>query len=69
VTIAEIKERIRAIEGEAEAPGDPEVAHGLEDGLWEDVLRYLAQVAPAELGEIARLAVSTRDIDFPRWTA
>lgn len=64
MTIAEIKTRINAIESEV---WDPETAHLLEDTLREDVLCYLAQVAPAELGEMARLAVSTRDIEFPRW--
>jgi hypothetical protein len=49
--------------------GDPEAAHGAEDSLWADTLRYFAEVAPAELAELARIVLSTEEIDFPRWCA
>ncbi len=49
--------------------GDDEIAHGAEDQFRDDVLRYLAEVAPAELGELARIALSTNEIKFSRWCA
>ena len=66
MTLTEARERVEFIRSIAR---DDEAAHGGEDDFRADVLRYLAEVAPAELGELARIALSTEDIDFARWCA
>ena len=66
MTLAEARERVERIRAMA---GDDEMAHSEEDKFRGDVLRYLADVAPAELGELARIAISTREIEFARWYA
>jgi hypothetical protein len=68
VTLQEARDRVREIEEIARAEDD-EVAHSKADRLHQDVLRYLAEVAPAELGELARIAISTEAISFARWCA
>ena len=50
------------------AAGDDEVAHGLEDSLWEAVLRTIAAGHP-ESQRMAQLALRTKDINFCRWRA
>jgi hypothetical protein len=47
---------------------DPEVAHGMEDELYLDVLEAIASGAP-EAGRLAQRALRARSLDFPRWDA
>lgn len=47
---------------------DPEAAHALEDDLWEDVLRAIAAGAD-EPEKLAREALLTQEVKFPRWYA
>ena len=48
---------------------DNEAAHGMEDDLHRDVLRYIASAlaSPAHTQALAKEALTTRDIDFCRW--
>lgn len=48
--------------------GDPETAHSAEDDLHQGVLAAIANGAenPATL---AKAALATKDIEFPRWCA
>lgn len=50
---------------------DPEAAHGKEDFIRELVLNYLSMHVdiPKGFQDLARLALSTRDIKFERWAA
>lgn len=66
MTLQEARERVQLVAAQV---GDPEGVHSEEDRLRADVLRYLAEVAPAELGELARIALSTDEIKSPRWYA
>lgn len=66
MTLEEVRKRVAEI---VKGQDDPEEAHYAEDRLREDLLSYLAEVAPAELGELAKLAVSTSELDFMRWYA
>jgi hypothetical protein len=47
---------------------DYEAAHAREDDLYEDVLRTIAEGAENAQG-LARAALKTKKIDFPRYTA
>ncbi len=51
--------------------GDDESAHGLEDALRHDVLKAIAsgEQTYEECCELARLALSTTEIEFERWCA
>jgi hypothetical protein len=66
VTADEIKARVAAVYA---AKGDPEVAHGLEDQLWADVLQSIATNWAENPRYFAELALMTQAIDFPRWRA
>lgn len=68
MTPAEARERVARVKAEADR-GDHEGAHVEQDSLRADVLKYLAEVAPAELGVLAKIALSTDDIEFHRWYA
>lgn len=71
MTASEARERVERIKqmGDIYGDNDPEGAHREEDNLHRDVLQYLAEVAPAELGELARISLTTLEFDFPRWYA
>lgn len=47
---------------------DPEGAHGMEDDLYEDILRGIV-AGDADVASIAKEALKTKEIDFPRWCA
>ncbi len=49
--------------------GDPEMAHSREDDLWETVLRLISKKNPINAGLLAKEALKTKDISFPRWCA
>lgn len=64
----------RVVEFIRERAGDDEVAHIFEDKLREAILEKLstpgADQEDAEyLAEFARIALSTREIEFSRWCA
>lgn len=73
MTADEIKTRIAAIE--ALATYYAEAAHGLEDKLREDFLCWLIEPTTTALHsrdhivELAKLVLSTSEIEFSRWTA
>ena len=49
---------------------DPQEAHSEEDGLWEAVLAAIANgTYIGEVAELAREALKTLDLHFPRWYA
>ena len=56
-------ERIRS------AADDPEIAHSLEDRLYARLLKAIADGTCVDAAECARIALTTGDIDFPRWFA
>jgi hypothetical protein len=66
MTIEDIKKRIENIEL---LVGDDEAAHSEEDGLRDDFIRWIAETETGELGEKAKLILSTNDIYFHRWCA
>lgn len=47
---------------------DEEAAHGLEDALYEVFIDFVAK-RDDELGKLARLVLTTKDIDFQRLRA
>jgi hypothetical protein len=48
--------------------GDPECAHGVEDDIYRDALRAIAQ-GTDDAAAIAREALKAADVRFPRWYA
>ena len=49
---------------------DPEEAHWTEDRIHEDALRWVADHSTDERArDVAALALSTLDVDIPRWYA
>lgn len=66
MTLAEVKNRLEAI---AATAGDAEVAHGIEDRLHQDVLEAIARGNTALPGALAREALRSREIEFPRYAA
>ncbi len=65
--LSELVERVRALN---DLVGDPEAAHGVEDGIKNDVLRWIAyHPEDPNVANLALVALSTDNIDFPRWCA
>lgn len=62
--IEEVKQRISAID-----KNDDECAHGAEDRLYHDFVRFVAESNIEEFSEIASLILTTEDMDFKRWCA
>lgn len=65
ITLAEVRERVAALR---ENSADYEAAHGDEDRLHRQVLRAVVEQHPDAV-EMARVALETVDIDFPRYCA
>jgi len=65
MTLSDIKRRLKRIEEES---GDSEMAHNLEDILFEDVLRAIAG-GVENPSDLADAALRSRKIKFPRWCA
>ena len=63
---AEVRDLVEKIRAER---GDPEAAHGMEDALHQSVLAAIADGTCDQPQECARIAMTTRDIDFSRWYA
>ena len=66
--INDITDVTRRLDRISEAKGDYEVAHGMEDNLYKDVLRAIANGTPDPRG-LATMALVAEGIDFPRYTA
>lgn len=62
------EEVIKRVADIAEAAGDDERAHILEDELWRDVLQAIIN-NKTHAQEMARIALSTQAIQFSRWCA
>lgn len=58
----------QCVDGMVALKGDPEVAHETEGDLYRIVLEEVAAGNP-EGREMARAALATKTIDFPRWCA
>lgn len=65
MTVNDVKKRVAKI---AATKGDDEVAHSMEDSLYEDVLQAIADNHP-DPGGLAAEALKTRDIRFDRHCA
>jgi plasmid stability protein len=65
MTIAQINKRLQKIKNVA---SDDEHAHSLEDELWHDVLKAIADGC-AYPQAMAAAALKSRDIKFSRWCA
>jgi hypothetical protein len=63
VTVEDIEACLWRIEQDK---GDPEAAHTREDVLHSEVLRQIANGAE-NAQELARAALRSHSIDFPRW--
>lgn len=64
MTVTTIKERIEEIAFE-----DPETAHSLEDSLYEEVMRSIADGTCDDARACAAAVLETKDLDFERWYA
>jgi hypothetical protein len=63
VTRLDVLRKVKAIE---DAQRDHEMAHGLEDDLYRQVLSAIAHGAP-NAAELANAALYTQTLDFKRW--
>lgn len=68
MTLRDVQERLAAIRA---AAGDSEIAHRLQDALYEDVLAAIASgdTPNCSPGELAQDALLVQMIRFPRWMA
>jgi hypothetical protein len=70
MNIEDIKKRIGEIN---ESEGDDEQQHMLEDGLQQDFIKYISELPAIKFTsctkEMAKLVLSTKDIEFERWCA
>lgn len=67
LTIELIAERLEEIRASAEY--DQEDGHILQDKLYVDFIRYVAEVGPMHLAKRARAVLAVNDIEFTRWYA
>jgi len=65
MTVNEAKQKVETLK---EIAGDDEAAHGFEDNLRDDFIRYAA-TEKGKVGRIARIILTTSKIDFCRWCA
>ena len=61
-----VREAVRDIN---EMADDPEIAHSREDTLYRELLQAIAANVADDAQECARIALTSQDIDFPRWMA
>lgn len=64
----DIPARIEAIRSDLEEFGDP-AAHIAEDTLYRDFIRYISTLdtVPPELAAMAKMILTTKEIEFYRW--
>ncbi|MFH8751111.1 hypothetical protein ACH4GK_31775 [Streptomyces rimosus] len=66
--VSRVRDRIALIAKRASS--DDEQAHALEDDLYRDVLKVIAQTSSDPLARtLAAEAIKTAEIDFERWYA
>lgn len=65
----EIKDVIEQVKEIKDEELDPEVAHLLEDNLYEQVLNAIASSKCSDPKSFAKEALKTKDILFRRWYA
>ena len=65
MTVEHVQKEVLLIE---KSKGDPEAAHSYEDRLYNIVLKIIAIGAP-NAKELAKAALETNKINFPRWCA
>ena len=63
MTLSEVENMVRDIN---DCKDDFEMAHEMEDDLYRDVLKEMVAGNP-ESKEMARIALQTREINFPRY--
>lgn len=68
MTPAEVKARVDAIDALLASTHDNEVAHGMEDALFVDVLKAISRGAADPAG-LARAALVANRLDYERWYA
>lgn len=66
LSIEDVQKKVEEIRKEA---GDPEAQHIAEDFLHREVLAFIARNRFGYASDLAREALATIEIDFPRWTA
>jgi hypothetical protein len=66
-----IEDMLDGVERIRKSTEDPEGAHSAEDSLRYDALMaiYGGNLTKEEMMEVARIALSTEDFEFPRWCA
>jgi hypothetical protein len=71
MTLDDITKRIEAIRIAGVVQDDDEKAHGLEDALREDFIKYIVGLSALSqtLSAQARLVLTTNDLAFSRWCA
>jgi hypothetical protein len=67
--VEEVKKRIELIKAKGEFEHDDEVAHSMEDQLWQDVLTAIAEGYCEDPKALAGEALRTVGLDFSRWCA
>ncbi len=67
--LAKVRQEVRAIRLLART--DPEAAHGREDKLFADVLKYIASglATKNDAVALAEECLKSKDAEFARWTA
>lgn len=67
MTLEEIRERVQQIKNVA---WDNEKAHGMEDDLFLDFLKFVEKTTTDDvIGNLAGEVLKVADIKFSRWTA
>ena len=66
MNIRDIKELIQQIEAEVNKR-DYEAAHGTEDILMGDFVKFIAENYIGEIAKMAKLIVTVKDKTHPRW--
>jgi hypothetical protein len=67
MTLEEIRKRVQQIE---DVVWDNEKAHGLEDDLYLDFIRFVEKMTTDDtIGNLAAEVLKAADVEFSRWTA
>lgn len=68
MTLEEIKARLTQIEFHGVEYGDDERAHGMEDELYSDFIRFISEGSSHE-SELAKEILRSKSLNFARWCA
>lgn len=63
------QDALNAVSEIAQMSGDAELAHSAEDRLHERFIEFIASQHLGEFSEMAKIILTTSEIDFPRWCA